>query len=85
MTEVRKTNIAVALFGVFLLAWPQLTGPYLTSVGFAVLMWVALTQSWFVLSGMTGVHLGSAMLCSTALGVTCWRCAGARCHPGLAC
>ena len=59
MTEVRKTNIAVALFGVFLLAWPQLTGPYLTSVGFAVLMWVALTQSWFVLSGMTGyISLG---------------------------
>lgn len=59
MSRVPKATIAVALFAVVLAVWPALVGPYLISVGFTLLMWIALTQSWFVLSGMTGyISLG---------------------------
>lgn len=41
---------------------PFLAGDYLLGVGFSLLGWVALAQSWIVLSGMTGyISLGHAV------------------------
>src|SRR5690606_752383 len=38
---------------------PFVTGTYVTGIGLNLLMWLALTQSWIVLSGMAGyVSLG---------------------------
>ena len=42
-----------------LAALPAATGEYATGVALSLLMWIALTQSWVVLSGLTGyVSLG---------------------------
>ncbi len=51
------------LFGGALLALvPVLTGEYVTGVALNLLMWIALTESWIVLSGMTGFFsLGHAV------------------------
>ena len=47
--------IAIALFA----AVPALGGDYMISMALSLLMWIALTQSWIVLSGMTGyISLG---------------------------
>ncbi len=44
------------------LAFPALVGDYLLGVGLSFLMWVALAQSWVLLSGMTGyISLGHAV------------------------
>ncbi len=44
------------------LAYPHLVGDYLLGVGLSFLMWVALAQSWVILSGMTGyISLGHAV------------------------
>ncbi|MEQ8652126.1 MAG: branched-chain amino acid ABC transporter permease [Kiloniellales bacterium] len=44
------------------LAYPALVGDYLLGVGLSFLMWVALAQSWVLLSGMTGyISLGHAV------------------------
>ena len=44
-------------------AWlPNFTGPYVLGVALSLLMWIALAESWVVLSGMTGyVSLGHAV------------------------
>lgn len=43
------------------LGFPSLAGDYLLGVGLSFLMWVALAQSWVLLSGMTGyISLGHA-------------------------
>ena len=48
----------VAFGGVY----PALAGDYFIGVGLTLLMWIALTQSWTVLSGMTGyISLGHAV------------------------
>ena len=42
--------------------YPALAGDYFIGVGLTLLMWIALTQSWTVLSGMTGyISLGHAV------------------------
>jgi branched-chain amino acid transport system permease protein len=44
------------------LAVPAFAGDYAVSVVFTLLMWIALTQSWIVLSGLTGyISLGHAV------------------------
>ena len=59
-----KTPHAAAAVGILLLlaSLPYAAGPYALGVGFQLLMWIALTQSWVVLSGFTGyVSLGHAV------------------------
>lgn len=59
------THLAVlaAVAAVLLLAaLPFAAGTYVLGVGFQLLMWIALTQSWVLLSGFTGyVSLGHAV------------------------
>jgi branched-chain amino acid transport system permease protein len=50
--------LGLALFGI---AWPNLVNPYWVGVATTLLMWIALTESWILLSGMTGyISLGHA-------------------------
>ena len=60
---MRAPHLVVALGLLLLLAsLPYAAGPYALGIGFQLLMWVALTQSWVVLSGLTGyVSLGHAV------------------------
>ncbi len=45
-----------------MLALPFVGSEYAVAIGFELLMWIALTQSWTVLSGMTGyISLGHAV------------------------
>ena len=51
--------IATAAIGAVAVFVPSLVGPYYISVAFTLCMWIALTQSWVVLSGMAGyISLG---------------------------
>ena len=55
---------AAAAVGLLLLlaALPLVGGSYVLGVGFQLLMWIALTESWVLLSGLTGyVSLGYAV------------------------
>ena len=53
---------AAAAMLLLLAALPLIAGPYALGVGFQLLMWIALTQSWVLLSGLTGyVSLGHAV------------------------
>jgi branched-chain amino acid transport system permease protein len=53
------TTVAAVLL---LTALPFAAGTYVLGVGFQLLMWIALTQSWVLLSGFTGyVSLGHAV------------------------
>jgi branched-chain amino acid transport system permease protein len=63
MTGPKSGAIAMILGGFALAAClPFLVGPYLLGVGLVLLMWIALTQSWVVISGLTGyVSLGHAV------------------------
>lgn len=46
----------------FAAVWPFMVGEYLVSVGLNLAMWIALSESWVVLSGMTGyLSLGHAV------------------------
>ena len=50
---------AFGALGLLMAAVPMFAGDYFTGVGLSLLLYVALTQSWTVLSGMTGyVSLG---------------------------
>ncbi len=58
-----------------LAAVPSLAGSYVTSLLFSLLMWIALTQSWVVLSGLTGyISLGHAVFFGAGayVMVLCW-------------
>ena len=58
----RAWTAAVAAGAVALAALPFVADDYLVGVGLALLMWLALTESWCVLSKMTGyVSLGSVV------------------------
>lgn len=49
----------VTIAALFALALPRLGNDYFTGFGFTLLAWVALTESWIIISGMTGyVSLG---------------------------
>jgi branched-chain amino acid transport system permease protein len=50
------------LFFAAMTALPLVAGDYYQGVGFQLLMWIALTQSWVLLSGLTGyISLGHAV------------------------
>jgi len=52
---------AVGLVLIFLCLWPLLASDYYVSVFLDLLMWIALTESWIILSGYTGyISLGHA-------------------------
>ena len=58
---VRDVSIFLVLLALFA-ALPWLASGYIVSLAFSLLMWLALTQSWVVLSGMTGyISLGHAV------------------------
>ena len=55
----RGTAIVLGSLGLAAVSVPSLAGDYYIGVGLSVLLYVALTQSWIVLSGLTGyVSLG---------------------------
>jgi branched-chain amino acid transport system permease protein len=61
--SIRASGIVLpaALFAL-LAALPFAAGTYALGVGFQLLMWIALTESWVLLSGLTGyVSLGHAV------------------------
>lgn len=75
-------GVAVALAA----ALPFMSGAYVVGVGFNLLMWLALTQSWVVLSGMAGyvslgivvfVGLGSYVMVLLWQAVPLWLCIAA--------
>jgi branched-chain amino acid transport system permease protein len=50
------------LFFAVMAALPLLAGDYYQGVGFQLLMWIALSQSWVLLSGLTGyISLGNVV------------------------
>jgi branched-chain amino acid transport system permease protein len=54
--------LLTALFFAGMAILPLMAGDYYLGVGFQLLMWIALTQSWVMLSGMTGyISLGHAV------------------------
>jgi branched-chain amino acid transport system permease protein len=63
MTGPRLTGAATyAALAALLAILPFLAGPYYIGVGLALLAWIALAQSWVLLSGLTGyISLGHAM------------------------
>ena len=53
---------AVLAAGALAIAVPQLVGSYYVSVALTLCMWIALTQSWTILSGLTGyISLGHVL------------------------
>jgi branched-chain amino acid transport system permease protein len=57
-----RIAILYALGAALLALLPFLAGPYYLGVGLSLLAWIALAQSWVLLSGMTGyISLGHAM------------------------
>jgi branched-chain amino acid transport system permease protein len=55
-------NLLSVLFFAVMSALPLVAGAYYQGVGFQLLMWIALTQSWVLLSGFTGyISLGHAV------------------------
>ena len=63
MIGARRTTPALYVAAAVLLALPPFfLGPYYLGVGLALFAWIALAQSWVLLSGMTGyISLGHAM------------------------
>ena len=63
MIGARRTTPALCVAAAVLLALPPFfLGPYYLGVGLALFAWIALAQSWVLLSGMTGyISLGHAM------------------------
>jgi branched-chain amino acid transport system permease protein len=56
------SNLLPILFFAGMAVLPLLGGDYYLGVGFQLLMWIALTQSWVLLSGFTGyISLGHAV------------------------
>ena len=77
MTGPRSLGRGLLVLVPFLLlaAVPWLAGPYMVSLVFSLMMWLALTQSWVVLSGMTGyISLGHAVFFGAGayVMVLCW-------------
>lgn len=58
-TRSRAWTVALGILAAGLVALPFVANPYLVATGLGLLTWLALTQSWCVLSKMTGyVSLG---------------------------
>jgi branched-chain amino acid transport system permease protein len=59
MTAAWRFPAAVVAGGLLAILVPQLVGVYYVSVALGLCMWIALTQSWTILSGMAGyISLG---------------------------
>src|SRR6202034_4037992 len=57
--HIRTTAGIVTAAAVVLAALPSIGNAYVVGIGFTVLVWIALTESWIVISGMTGyISLG---------------------------
>jgi branched-chain amino acid transport system permease protein len=57
--RIQTTAAVITAAAVALAALPSVGNAYLVGIGFTVLAWVALTESWIVISGMTGyISLG---------------------------
>jgi branched-chain amino acid transport system permease protein len=69
------TAAALACLGIAAAALPMAAGDYYIGVGLSLLMYVALTQSWIVLSGLTGyVSLGHVVFYGLGgyVAALCW-------------
>lgn len=69
------TAAALACLGIAAAAVPLVAGDYFIGVGLSLLMYVALTQSWTVLSGLTGyVSLGHVVFYGLGgyVAALCW-------------
>jgi branched-chain amino acid transport system permease protein len=56
------SNLLPILFFAAMAVLPLMGGDYYLGIGFQLLMWIALTQSWVLLSGFTGyISLGHAV------------------------
>lgn len=76
MIEIRPGHIVsiVAAFAI-VAALPWLAGDYMVSFAFSLMMWLALTQSWVLFSGLTGyISLGHAVFFGAGayVMVLCW-------------
>jgi branched-chain amino acid transport system permease protein len=76
MNHIRASHISgiLAAFAI-IAALPWLAGDYLVSFVFSLMMWLALTQSWVVFSGLTGyISLGHAVFFGAGayVMVLCW-------------
>ena len=76
MNRIRILEVGI-IIGIFLItaALPWLVGDYIISFVFSLMMWLALTQSWVVFSGMTGyISLGHAVFFGAGayVMVLCW-------------
>ncbi len=59
VTGTWRFPVATLAAGLFAIAVPQVVGSYYVSVALTLCMWIALTQSWTILSGMAGyISLG---------------------------
>jgi branched-chain amino acid transport system permease protein len=57
--RVQTTAGIITAVAVALAALPSIGNAYVVGIGFTVLVWIALTESWIVISGMTGyISLG---------------------------
>jgi branched-chain amino acid transport system permease protein len=57
--RIQTTAAVITAAAVALAALPSVGNAYVVGIGFTVLAWVALTESWIVISGMTGyISLG---------------------------
>lgn len=72
--RIPEVGAIVAAFAI-IAALPWLAGDYLVSFAFSLMMWLALTQSWVVFSGLTGyISLGHAVFFGAGayVMVLCW-------------
>jgi branched-chain amino acid transport system permease protein len=59
MTRIGRTAGAVTAVALLAISLPFVANSYFVGVGFTLLVWIALTESWIVISGMTGyISLG---------------------------
>jgi branched-chain amino acid transport system permease protein len=63
MTRSGQSVVALSLAGLALFALlPLIVGPYALGIGLALLMWIALAESWAMFSGLSGyISLGHAV------------------------
>ena len=59
MTRIGRRASAVTAVALLAISLPFVANSYFVGVGFTLLVWIALTESWIVISGMTGyISLG---------------------------
>ena len=73
-TRIPEIGVIVAAFAI-VASLPWLAGSYMVSFAFSLMMWLALTQSWVLFSGLTGyISLGHAVFFGAGayVMVLCW-------------